>query len=137
MIYRGFNQREVAKISEILDRNGVQYTTGVPDEAMEHINDKSKRVNHKFMDNVLQFEIEATEFDKISPKDIQALFDLRIYREEESPFTEEELNNAGTETDHVTPKKTSKEESAIKKWATIFAAVAVVLFSLWRHGVFK
>ncbi|WP_408099145.1 hypothetical protein ACJVC5_09555 [Peredibacter sp. HCB2-198] len=137
MIYRGFNDREVTKITEILERNNVQFTVGVPSEAMDHINDKTKRVNHKFMDSIMQFEIEGSEFDKVSPQDIQKLLDLRIYREEESPFTEEELANAGTETDHISPSKPTKEQTAMNKWAALLTIVGVAIYALLRTGIFK
>lgn len=137
MIYKGFNDREVAKITEILERNGVQFTFGVPNEALDHINDKTKRVNHKFMDNIMQFEIESSEFDKISPQDTQKLFDLRIYREEESPFTEEELANAGTETDHITPSKPTKEQKAMNKWASALVIIGVAVYAVLKMKIFK
>lgn len=137
MIYKGFNQREINKISEILDRHGVQYQVGVPNEAMDHINDKTKRVNHRFMDNLLQIEIETSEFDKIPTLDINKLFDLRIYREEESPFTEEELAAAGTDTAEIKPAPTSKEHATINKWSAIFAVGLMALFFLWKNGFLK
>ena len=87
MIYRGFNEVELKKITEILNRNGVQFTVGVPESSLDYINDPTKRVDHRFMDNLLQIEIETSEFDKIPEKDLSKLFDLRVYREEESPFT--------------------------------------------------
>ena len=137
MQYRGFNQLELNKISEILDRNGVKYEISLPDEAKEFINDTSKRVNHRFMDNAMQIEIDKAEFDKISVKDIQKLFDLRIYREEESPFTEEELANLGTETDiNTTPSPKKKDENArMNQIAAILAVVLVTLFFLWKHKI--
>ncbi|WPU66235.1 hypothetical protein [Peredibacter starrii] len=137
MIYRGFNDREVSKITEILERNGVQFAVGVPNEAMDHINDKTKRVNHKFMDSIMQFEIESAEFDKISPQDIQKLLDLRIYREEESPFTEEELANAGTETDHISPSRPTKEQTAMNRWASVLMIVGVAIYAAFKTGIFK
>lgn len=137
MQYRGFNQLELNKISAILDRNGVKYEISLPDEAKEYINDTSKRVNHRFMDNAMQIEIDKDEFDKISPKDIQILFDLRIYKEEESPFTEEELAGLGTEADvnvATTPKK--KDENArMNQVAAILAVLLVTLFFLWKHKI--
>lgn len=137
MQYRGFNQLELNKISEILDRNGVKYEISLPDEAKEFINDTSKRVNHRFMDNAMQIEIDKAEFDKISVKDIQKLFDLRIYKEEESPFTEEELANLGTETDiNTTPSPKKKDENAsMNQIAAILAVVLVTLFFLWKHKI--
>lgn len=137
MIYRGFNKLEIKRISEILDRNGVVYQAGLPEEALEHMNDKTKRVDHRFMDNALQIIIEKEEFDKINPKDIQTLFDLRIYKEEDSPFTEEELANLGNETEvdmGAKPKK--KDENArMNQVAAILAIVVVTLFFLWKHKI--
>ena len=137
MIYRGFNDREVSKITEILERNGVQFTVGVPNEAMDHINDTTKRVNHKFMDSIMQFEIESSEFDKISPQDISKLLDLRIYREEESPFTEEELANAGTDTDHIKASQPTKEQKAMNKWASVLMIVGVAIYAVIKMKIFK
>lgn len=137
MIYRGFNKLEIKRISEILDRNGVVYMAGLPEEALEHMNDKTKRVDHRFMDNALQIVIEKEEFDKISAKDIQTLFDLRIYKEEDSPFTEEELANLGNETEvNLAPNPKKKDENAkMNQVAAILAIVVVTLFFLWKHKI--
>lgn len=137
MIYRGFNKLEIEKISKILDRNGVVYQTGLPEEALEFMNDKSKRVDHRFMDNALQVVIEKEEFDKINAKDLQTLFDLRIYKEEDSPFTEEELANLGSETDIDLSKapKQSKEHQRMNQIAAILAVVLVTLFFLWKNKI--
>lgn len=137
MIYRGFNKIEIKKISEILDRNGVVYQTGLPEEALEFMNDKSKRVDHRFMDNALQVVIEKEEFDKINAKDLQTLFDLRIYKEEDSPFTEEELANLGSETDVDLAKapKQTKEQQRMNQIAAILAVVLVTLFFLWKNKI--
>jgi len=137
MQYRGFNQLELKKISDILDRNEVKYEISLPDEAKEYINDTSKRVNHRFMDNAMQIEIDKDEFDKISAKDLQTLFDLRIYKEEESPFTEEELANLGSEADvnsNPVPKK-KDEHARMNQVAAILAIAAVTLFFLWKHKI--
>jgi hypothetical protein len=136
MQYRGFNQLELNKISEILDRNGVKYEISLPDEAKEFINDTSKRVNHRFMDNAMQIEIDKEEFDKISAKDIQKLFDLRIYKEEESPFTEEELANLGKEETEKKPvAKKPDEHARMNQVAAILAVLLVTLFFLWKHKI--
>lgn len=136
MIYRGFNQVELKKISEILDRNNVQYHISLPDEAVEYINDTSKRVNHRFMDNAMQIEIEKEEFDKITNvNDIQKLFDLRIYKEEESPFTEEELASLGSETEAKPVVKKKDENARMNQVAAILAVALVTLFFLWKHKI--
>jgi hypothetical protein len=135
MQYCGFNKLELKKISEILDRNSVKYEISLPEEAKEYINDTSKRVNHRFMDNAMQIEIDKDEFDKISTKDIQILFDLRIYKEEESPFTEEELANLGSETE-VQPVVKKKDENArMNQVAAILAVALVTLFFLWKNKI--
>lgn len=137
MIYRGFNKLEIEKISKILDRNGVVYQTGLPEEALEYMNDKSKRVDHRFMDNALQVVIEKEEFDKINAKDLQTLFDLRIYKEEDSPFTEEELANLGSETDVNLAKAPTQtpEQKRMNQIAAILAVVLVTLFFLWKNKI--
>lgn len=135
MLYRGFNQLELKKISEILDRNGVKYEISLPEEAVEYMNDKTKRVNHRFMDNAMQIEIDKNEFDKINAKDIAILFDLRIYKEEESPFTEEELANLGKEEDPKTVVKKPNEHAKMNQVAAILAIAAVTLFFLWKHKI--
>jgi hypothetical protein len=135
MQYRGFNKLELKKISEILDRNGVKYEISLPEEAKEYINDTSKRVNHRFMDNAMQIEIDKEEFDKISAKDTQILFDLRIYKEEESPFSDEELANLGSETE-VQPVVKKKDENArMNQIAAILAVALVTLFFLWKNKI--
>ena len=134
MIYRGFNQNELNKITAILDRYEVQYHISVPDDAMEVINDKTKRVNHRFMESAVQIEIESNEFDKISEADTAKLLDLRIYREMESPFTEDDFKE--TSETPVKPK-TNPEQVAMNKWAGILAVGAVTVFFLWKHGFFK
>lgn len=136
MLYRGFNQLELKRISEILERNGVKYHISLPEEALEYINDKSKRVNHRFMDNAMQIEIEKEEFDKINAKDIQTLFDLRIYKEEDSPFTEEELASLGSETDiNLNQPKKKDENARMNQVAAILAVALVTLFFLWKHKI--
>ncbi len=134
MIYRGFNKVELKKITDILDRHNVKYQTSVPDTALDYINDPTKRVNHKFMDSLLQIEIEADEFAKISQTDLSKLFDLRIYKEEESPFSEEELSSIGTESASVKAAP-SDDKSRINQIAAILAIGVVSLFFLWRHGL--
>ena len=136
MLYRGFNQLELNRITEILERNNVKYHISIPEAAMEYINDKSKRVNHRFMDNALQIEIDQEEFDKINSKDVQILFDLRIYKEEESPFTEEELAKMGTEEVNVTPTSKKPDEHArMNQFAAILAVLLVTLFFLWKNKI--
>ena len=135
MKYRGFNQRELNKITEILERHSVVYEVSVPDESLEYINDKTKRVNHRFMDNLLQIEIDKAEFDKIPSNDIAKLFDLRVYKEEESPFTEEELNSIP---EVLTPEAPNPDKNAkMNQMAAILAVGSMVLFVLWKNGLFK
>ncbi len=135
MKYRGFNQRELNRITEILERHSVVFEVSVPDESLEYINDKSKRVNHRFMDNLLQIEIDKAEFDKIPANDIAKLFDLRVYKEEESPFTEEELNSVPEEVKPAVPRP--EKNSKINQLAAILAIGSMVLFFLWKNGFFK
>lgn len=128
MIYRGFNERELERITEILERNQVKYSVGVPEDSMDYINDPTKRVDHRFMDNLLQIEIPQEEFDKINAADLQKLFDLRVYKHEESPFSEEEL--AGLSTDEK-PEKKADPEARMKQVASILAiAVMAALYLL-------
>lgn len=136
MKYRGFNQRELNKITEILEKHSVVFEVSVPDESLEYINDKTKRVNHRFMDNLLQIEIDKAEFDKISESDIAKLFDLRVYKEEDSPFTEEELNSLPTEDEKPDAPKPDKN-AKMNQWAAILAVGSMVLFVLWKNGFFK
>jgi hypothetical protein len=136
MIYKGFNKVELDKISEILERSGVTFHISVPEESLEFINDTTKRVNHRFMDNLMQIEIEKEEFSKISsPKDLSKLFDLRIYPEEESPFTEEEL--AGVLPEGVKVEKKPDPNAKINQMATLLAVTLVFLFFAWKNGYFK
>lgn len=135
MKYRGFNQRELNRITEILEKHAVVFEVSVPDESIEYINDKSKRVNHRFMDNLLQIEIDKAEFDKIPANDIAKLFDLRVYKEEDSPFTEEELNSIPEE---VKPHVPNPDKNAkMNQWAAVMAVGSVILFVLWKNGFFK
>lgn len=136
MIYRGFNQVELNKITEILERNQVQFNVSIPQESMEYIEDKSKRVNHRFMDNLLQIEIEREEFQKVSQSDLAKLFDLRIYPEEESPFTEEELAELADPAKEPATKKV-EPHAKTNQAAAIMAVVVVSLFFLWKNGFFK
>lgn len=136
MKYRGFNEVELKKITEILERHQVVFEISVPDESLEYINDKSKRVNHRFMDNLLQIEIQKEEFDKIPEKDLGKLFDLRIYKEEESPFTEEELATISAEIEKPVSPKADKN-AKMNQWAAVLAVSAMALFMLWKNGYFK
>lgn len=135
MKYRGFNQRELNKITEILEKHSVVFDVSVPDDSLEYINDKTKRVNHRFMDNLLQIEIDKAEFDKIPANDIAKLFDLRVYKEEDSPFTEEELSSMPTE--EVKPTPNPDKNVKMNQWAAILAVGSMVLFVLWKNGYFK
>lgn len=137
MIYRGFNQNELKKITEILERHQVIFHVGVPDSSMEYINDPKKRVDHRFMDNLLQIEIEKEEFDKIPEKDLQKLFDLRIYKEEDSPFPEEELAEEPESEAKKPVEKKPDPHAKINQAAAILAIATVTLFYLFKHGFFK
>lgn len=134
MLYRGFNERELKIITDILDRCSVVYTISVPDSSLEYINDPTKRVDHRFMDNLLQIEIATEEFSKIPEKDISRLFDLRIYKEEESPFSEEDLANLDKETIALSPKKPN-EHAKTNQLAAILAVALVTLFFLWKNKI--
>lgn len=134
MLYRGFNERELKVITDILDRNSVVYAISVPDSSLDYINDPTKRVDHRFMDNLLQIEIATEEFSKIPEKDIGKLFDLRIYKEEESPFSEEELANLEKETKDAPSKKTT-ENAKSNQLAAILAVALVTLFFLWKNKI--
>lgn len=136
MIYRGFNQNELNRITEILERNNVQFQVSVPQESLEYMDDKSKRVNHRFMDNLLQIEINKDEFAKLNQKDLSKLFDLRIYPEEDSPFTEEELSQMSTETE-VKPVKKPDPNAKSNQVAAILAVLVMGTFFLWKNGFFK
>lgn len=136
MKYRGFNEVELNKITEILERHQVAFEISVPDESLEYINDKTKRVNHRFMDNLMQIEIHKEEFDKIPANDLSKLFDLRVYKEEESPFTEEELAGLGDETPKPVAPKPDKN-AKMNQVAAILAVGSMVLFVLWKNGFFK
>lgn len=134
MLYRGFNERELKAITDILDRNSVVYTVSVPDASLDYINDPTKRVDHRFMDNLLQIEIANEEFSKLSEKDLSKLFDLRIYKEEESPFSDEELANLETENKTPAPKKPN-EHAKSNQLAAILAVLLVTLFFLWKNKI--
>ena len=136
MKYRGFNEVELKKITTILEKHHVAFEVSVPDESLEYINDKSKRVDHRFMDNLLQIEIQKEEFDKISANDLAKLFDLRVYKEEESPFTEEELAELSVEAEKPVVPKPDKN-AKMNQWAALLAISMVVLFVLWKNQFFK
>lgn len=132
MQYRGFNERELNKITAILEKNGVQYTVSVPDDSMDFINDPTKRVNHKFMDSLLQIEIPQEEFDKINPADLQKLFDLRIYKHEEPPFTEEELANIDP---NAKPVIKPEPHARMKQVMTIVIMVGMTILYLMKKKI--
>lgn len=136
MIYRGFNEVELRKITEILDRNGVHYSVSVPDEHLNVINDSKKRVTHKFMDSLLQIEIEKSEFDKINEKDRSRLFDLRIYPEEVPPFTEEELANLDKEPGHFEIPNKPDEHTRLRQIATLLAVLVMAFLYLMKRKMF-
>jgi hypothetical protein len=136
MIYRGFNQNELKKITDILERNGVHFDVSVPTESMDYINDKSKRVDHRFMDNLLQIEIEKDEFEKIAKPDLSKLFDLRIYPEEDSPFTDEEVEGMSANPDEPAARKPDKHAN-LNQAAAILAVALMGALYLWKSGIFK
>ena len=136
MKYRGFNEVELKKITTILEKHQVVFEISVPDESLEYINDKTKRVNHRFMDNLMQIEIQKEEFDKIPANDLAKLFDLRVYKEEESPFTEEELAGMTTGPEKPIAAKTD-EHAKMNQWAALIAIAMIVLFVLWKNQFFK
>jgi hypothetical protein len=136
MIYRGFNEVELGKIIDILDKYEVNYNVSVPESSINFINDKSKRVDHRFMDNLLQIEIEKVEFEKIkSPSDINKLFDLRIYVEESSPFTEDELNEINSDEKSL-EVKTPDKHAKLNQMAAILAVSIMTILFLMKKGVF-
>lgn len=136
MIYRGFNERELTRITDILERNGVHYTVSVPEDSLNVINDSSKRVNHKFMDNLLAIEIEKDEFSKINEKDTDLLIDLRIYQEEEPPFTEEELASLDKEPGQYQLPHKPDEHARMKQVAAILAVTVMSVLYLMKRKVF-
>lgn len=127
MIYTGFSDSEIKKIVEILDRNKVNYEIMVADP-------EAARKPTRAMENLVHIKIEQEEFDKISVNDTHKLFDLRVYREEESPFTEEELASPAEPKPYV---KTVDPDAKFKTVTTILAVVGVILLALWRKGMFK
>lgn len=132
MQYKGFNERELNKITTILERNNVTYSVSVPEDSMDYINDPTKRVDHRFMDNLLQIEIPQEEFDKINATDLQKLFDLRIYKHEESPFTEEELANLDTT---AKADKTPDPHARMKQIMTIVIMTAMTILYLMKKKI--
>ena len=136
MIYRGFNERELNRITEILERNGVQYSVSVPEDSLNVINDSTKRVNHKFMDNLLAIEIEKDEFSKFNEKDTALLIDLRIYKEEEPPFTEEELASLDKEPGQYQLPKKPDEHARMKQVAAILAVTVMSVLYLMKKKMF-
>lgn len=134
MIYRGFNETELNRIREILERNSVHFTVSVPTTSIEYMNDTTKRVNHKFIDSLLQIEIAKEEFDRINSRDIQLLFDLRIYKEEDSPFTEEEMAMMVTDPDAPLPLK-KNENMRINQIAAILAVLMMGFLFLRKKGL--
>ena len=134
MIYHGFNETELNRIREILERNSVHFTVSVPTTSIEYMNDSTKRVNHKFIDSLLQIEIAKEEFDRISPRDIQLLFHLRIYKEEDSPFTEEEMAMMVTDPDAPLPIK-QNENMRINQIAAILAVLIMGFLFLRKKGL--
>jgi hypothetical protein len=98
------------------------------------MNDSTKRVNHKFIDSLLQIEIAKEEFDRISPRDIQLLFHLRIYKEEDSPFTEEEMAMMVTDPDAPLPIK-QNENMRINQIAAILAVLIMGFLFLRKKGL--
>lgn len=136
MIYRGFNEAELKRITEILERNSVEFHVSVPQESLEYIEDKTKRVNHRFLDNLLQIEIEKEEFVKISQSDLNKLFDLRIYPEEDSPFTDEELSEIPVDQPAKEVRKPDQNAKS-NQIAAILAVLVMGCFFLWKNGFFK
>lgn len=136
MLYRGFNERELKRITEILERNGVQHAVSVPGDSVQFMNDSSKRVDHKFIDNLLAIEIEQEEFSKVSEKDLSLLFNLRIYPEEESPFSEEEMATFDKEPGHYQLPKKPDEHARMKQVAAILAVTVMSVLYLMKKKVF-
>lgn len=87
MLYQGFSQSEMNKITAILDRNNAQYdlTAGVGEDGKKIPRDSS----------VLQIEISEEELAKVSEADRLKLNDLRIHGEMPNPFDDEDIMNEG------------------------------------------
>jgi hypothetical protein len=85
MLYQGFNQSEMNRITAILEKHGAQYdlSAGLGEDGKKIPRDSS----------VLQIEISNEELEKVSPEDRRRLEDLRIHGEMESPFDEEHFTN--------------------------------------------
>jgi hypothetical protein len=123
MLYHGYSKVEVDRVTAILDKHGVVFKVGVPEDLGD-----GKRIPRDSA--VYQFEIDDTELTKVPEADRLKLADLRIYGEMESPFTEEELANL----ENYVPKKSVKtqEHSKLQQWATILAVGVMLCLYLYK-----
>jgi hypothetical protein len=135
MIYRGFNKNEMSRITAILNRSRVAFSVTIPDASLEFIHDPTKRVSHKFLDNLLQIEIDKGEFDKINPADLKALYDLRIYKEEKPPFTDEELSSLDEQAEMISESKNS-DYARMNQVASLLALLITGFMFLKKQGLF-
>lgn len=86
MIYQGFSQSEINKITAILDKHEAHY------ELSAGLGEDGKKIPRDSA--VLQIEISEEELGKVSEQDRLKLNDLRIHGEMPNPFEDEEIMNA-------------------------------------------
>lgn len=86
MLYQGFTQSEINKITAILDKHEAHY------ELSAGLGEDGKKVPRDSA--VLQIEISEEELGKVSEQDRLKLNDLRIHGEMPNPFEDEEIMNA-------------------------------------------
>jgi hypothetical protein len=126
MIYQGFSQVEVDRISNILKLHNAEFSVSIPESLIEKAGAKLPRDSAVF-----QIELSDEELNKIPEKDRMKLNDLRIHGEMESPFTDEELATY-TDPTYKTPVKPSAPQSKMNQWATILAVGVMLAFFIYK-----
>lgn len=124
MLYRGFNKAEMDRITKILDHHQVHYELSSDFEEVAKVDNAVKQeVNMRQLarrdSSFYQIKIEKEEFKKLSPHALQSLYDLRIYEEQDSPFTEEELSKLGEPSDKHLEAKSRKPHKYEKIWSAV------------------
>lgn len=126
MIYQGFSQVEVDRISAILNQHKAVFVVSIPEAIVERAGAKLPRDSAVF-----QIDLSDEELNKLPASAKSKLFDLRIHGEMESPFTEEELAKY-TDPSYTSPVKPTAPQSKMNQWATILAVGVMMAFFIYK-----
>ncbi len=124
MLYSGYSQGEIKRITDILEKHGATYELSAPEPDVKVPRDNS----------IMRIFIANEELAKVPAPDLHTLHDLRIFGELESPFTEEDFMEKPPS---PTAVKKKAEMTKMNQVAALLAIGLVVMGLLYRSGFFR